>query len=75
MNLLQEMQDKNILTISNIPILHCKTFEDNSSTLESAKSPNIRPRTKHINLCYRYYREHVRKKYFNYSKYLPNFNW
>ena len=41
------------------PKVHCKTFEDNSGALEIAKEYKIRPRTKHINLRYHHFREHV----------------
>jgi len=40
--------------------LHCKAFEDNSGALELAKTPKMRPRTKHINIKYHHFREHVR---------------
>ena len=61
-NLLKEMQDKNISTVSKTPTVFCKAFEDNSGALELAKSPKLRPRTKHINLPYHHFREHVRKR-------------
>ena len=48
-NLVKEMQKKHISTISSIPSVYCKAFEDNFSALEIAKSPKMRPRTKHIN--------------------------
>ena len=59
-NLLKELQHKNIPTVSSVPTIFCKTFEDNSGTLEIAKAPKIRPRTKHLNLVYHHFREHVR---------------
>jgi len=42
------------------PVVHCKAYEDNSATLEMAKVPKMRPRTKHINIKYHHFREHVR---------------
>ena len=61
-NLLQEMHDKHISTVRKTPSVFCKAFEDNSGALELAKSPKLRPRTKHINLPYHHFREHVRKR-------------
>ena len=39
--------------------IHCKDFEDNSGTLEMAKVPKMRPRTKHLNNVYHHFRESV----------------
>ena len=61
-NLLQEMHDKHISTVRKTPSVFCKAFEDNSGALELAKSPKLRPRTKHINLPYHHFREHVCKR-------------
>jgi hypothetical protein len=36
-----------------------KVFEDNSGALELARLPKLRPRTKHINMCYHHFREPV----------------
>ena len=46
---------------SKCPSVKCKVFEDNNDTIELAKAPKIRPRTKHIALKYHHFREHVRK--------------
>ena len=61
MFLLQEMRHKNFKVICTEPIVYCKVFEDNSGALELARLPKLRPRTKHINICYHHFREHVRK--------------
>lgn len=42
------------------PTIYCKAFEDNMGALEIATVPKMRPRTKHINLVYHHFREHVR---------------
>jgi hypothetical protein len=34
----------------------CKLFEDNSGAMTLAKSPAMRPRTKHINVKYHHFR-------------------
>jgi hypothetical protein len=42
------------------PRVFCKAFEDNSGALELAKTPKLRPRTKHINIKYHHFREFVK---------------
>jgi len=61
MNLLQEMREQEFQVICNKPYVYCKVFEDNSGALELARLPKLRPRTKHINVSYHHFREHVRK--------------
>ncbi len=61
MNLLQEMRERDYQVICTEPHVYCKVFEDNSGALELARLPKHRPRTKHINVCYHHFREHVRK--------------
>jgi hypothetical protein len=41
------------------PYVYCKVFEDNSGALELARLPKLRPRSKHINVCYHHFREHI----------------
>ncbi len=41
------------------PVIHCKTFEDNSGALQLARLPKMRPRTRHINVKYHHFREAV----------------
>jgi hypothetical protein len=61
MNLLEEMREKDFQVICTEPHMYCKVFEDNSGALELARLPKLRPRTKHINVCYHHFRKHVRK--------------
>jgi hypothetical protein len=61
MELLAEMRQRGYKVICTEPIVYCKVFEDNSGALELARLPKLRPRTKHINVCYHHFREHVRK--------------
>jgi len=61
MNLLDELKAKDFQVICTKPYVYCKVFEDNSGALELARLPKLRPRTKHINVCYHHFREHVRK--------------
>ena len=60
MFLLQEMQQQVIPVLCTEPIVYCKVFEDDSGALELARLPKLRPRMKHINICYHHFREHVR---------------
>ena len=60
MNLIKEIKSKGFSVICNKPHVYCKVFEDNSGALELARLPKLRPRTKHINVCYHHFREHVR---------------
>jgi hypothetical protein len=41
------------------PEVHCKEFEDNSGALEMARTPKMRPRTKHLKIKYHHFREAV----------------
>ncbi len=40
--------------------MYCKVFENNSGALELAQLPKLCSRTKHINVCYHHFCEHVR---------------
>ena len=62
MELLQEVKGKGFKTLSTSPRVFCKAFEDNAGALELARVPKMRPRTKHINLVYHHFREHVRDR-------------
>jgi hypothetical protein len=61
MNLLQEMREQDSQVICTKPHVYCKLFEDTSGALELARLPKLRPRTKHINVCYQHFCKHVRK--------------
>ena len=54
------MEDRGIIKQRLKPQVFCKAFEDNRGTLELAMVPKMRPRTKHINIKYHHFREHVR---------------
>ncbi len=60
MNLLQEMRERDYQIIYTKPHMYCKVFEDNSGALELARLPKLRPRVKHINVCY-HFCKHVHK--------------
>jgi hypothetical protein len=61
MDLIQEMKDRHIPVICSKPYVYCKVFEDNAGALELARLPKLRPCTKHINVYYHHFPEHVRK--------------
>jgi hypothetical protein len=59
MDLINKFKDNVFKTYSEVPRVHCKAFEDKSGALKLARLPKLRPRTKHINIKYHYFREHV----------------
>jgi hypothetical protein len=61
MQLVREINDKDITTYSDVPKFYCKAFEDNIRALEIARTHKMRPRTKHINLVYHHFRSFVKK--------------
>ena len=61
MHLVTEMKGHGFPVLCTGPYVYCKVFEDNSGALELARLPKLRPRTKHINVCYHHFREHVQK--------------
>jgi hypothetical protein len=60
MNLIDELRKAGFDYSPSKPKIYCKAFEDNSGALELAKSPKLRPRTKHINIKYHHFREFVK---------------
>eukprot|EP00804_Cyclotella_cryptica_P016390 CCRYP_004646-RB/>CCRYP_004646-RB protein AED:0.25 eAED:0.25 QI:0/-1/0/1/-1/0/1/0/202 len=61
MELIKEMREHKFDIVNTQPYMYCKVFEDNSGALELARLPRLHPRTKHINVCYHHFLEHVRK--------------
>ena len=59
MELVKELQSKDVLSTDQHPRVHCKLFEDNSGAIEMANVPKMRPRTKHINVKYHHFREYI----------------
>ena len=62
MGMLHEAREHGIQVDYLPPKVHCTVFVDNSSALELARLPKIRPRTKHINQSYHHFREHVERQ-------------
>jgi hypothetical protein len=67
MELIKETKEHHIPVICTKPYVYCKVFKDNSGALELARLPKLRPRTKHINVCYHNFCEHVCKGLINLS--------
>ena len=59
MNLMHECQSHGILDQAAQPNVYCTAFEDNNGALELARAPKMRPRTKHINQKYHFFRSQV----------------
>jgi hypothetical protein len=55
----RECVERGILQETSTPEVFCTAFEDNSGALEMARVPKMRPRTKHINLKYHFFRSRV----------------
>ena len=56
-----EQFEKMLNIESKRPSVKCKVFEDNDGAIKLAKSPKILPCTKHTDLKYHHFREHVWK--------------
>jgi hypothetical protein len=60
MNLINEFKDHGLSVTSSQPRVFCKAFEDNSGALElAAASSKDETPTKHINIKYHHFREHI----------------
>jgi hypothetical protein len=62
MELLKEMKQLGFPVQSTTPEVHCKVFEDNSGALEIATTHKYRPRTKHLNVKLRHFRDYITRK-------------
>ena len=60
MALIKEAKNYGLDITSHKVKVHCRLFEDNTGAIEHVKVPKMRPRTKHLNLKYHHFREHVR---------------
>jgi Reverse transcriptase (RNA-dependent DNA polymerase)/GAG-pre-integrase domain len=61
MRIIEELAKAGFVIPTAVPKVHCKVFEDNSGALEMARTPKMRPRTKHMNLKYHHFREAVQQ--------------
>ena len=59
MGMLKEAAEQGVQIDNLPPKIHCTVVEDNSGTLELARLPKVRPRTKHIYQSFHHFREYV----------------
>jgi hypothetical protein len=59
LRLIEEAKQHGLPINVNKSQVHCQIFQDNSGALEMARSPRIRPRTKHINIKYHHFLSQV----------------
>ena len=62
MGMLKEAAEQGVKIDNLRPKIHCTVFEDNSSPLELARMPEVRPRSKHINQSFHHFREPVEQQ-------------
>jgi hypothetical protein len=63
MELLKEMKRFNFLLIRTAKVkVHCQVFKDNSGALEIVTTHKFRPRTKHTNAKYDFFRDYINQK-------------
>jgi hypothetical protein len=55
------MKEQELKVICIQHYVYCKEFEDNSSTLELTRLPELCHRTQHIKVCYHHFCKHVHK--------------
>ena len=58
-DLVEEMELRGFASKRGTPSVRCTAFEDNEGAISLAKTPKLRPRTKHINNKYHHFRGHV----------------
>ena len=59
MNLMDEAIEMGVPLQRKPADVYCKLFEDNSGAYEMATTPKFRPRTKHLNVRYHFFRSYV----------------
>lgn len=58
-NLLNELKIRSFAFNQAIPVVKCRTFEDNMSCIEIATNHRTRPRTKHLSVRLHHFRSHI----------------
>ena len=59
MKIIIKIKGNEFLTLSITPEVYCKAFNNNSGALELARTPKMRPCTKHINQVYHHFWDFV----------------
>ena len=54
---MKELKQQGFELHDTLPKVYCKAFEDNEGALEMARTPKMRPRTKHIKIKYHHFKE------------------
>ena len=68
MELLKEMSSYGFIDKYQHPTVYCKVYEDNSGALEMVTVHKYWPRTKHINVKLRHFRDYVDRKEIQFSQ-------
>jgi hypothetical protein len=61
LSLAKEAAKLKVIPDVDAPRIRCKIFEDNIGAVEMANVPKMRPRTKHLNVKYHFFRQFVQK--------------
>jgi len=61
MSLIEELREEKVVLSRELSKVRCKVFEDNIGAKTNAIVPRYRPRTKHINIKYWHFIEHMEK--------------
>jgi hypothetical protein len=61
LSLAKEAAKLKVIPDVDAPRIRCKIFEDNVGAVEMANVPKMRPRTKHLNVKYHFFRQFVQK--------------
>jgi len=61
LSLAKEAANIGVIPKTQAPVLRCKIFEDNNGAVEMANVPRMRPRTKHLNIKYHFFRQFVQQ--------------
>jgi hypothetical protein len=61
LSLAKEAGKHKIISKVETPVIRCKIFEDNQGAVEMTNAPKMRPRTKHLNIKYHFFRQYVQR--------------
>lgn len=59
MGIIDELRVQGVQCYYKAPVICCRVFEDDFTALELVTAPKICLQTKHINICYHHFQEHV----------------
>jgi histone deacetylase 1/2 len=61
LSLAKEAKKHKLINKVESPVIRCKIFEDNKGAVEIANVPKMRPRTKHLNIKYHFFRQFIQQ--------------